>query len=68
MIPTCPSGLAVATRATFVAGDPDADPVGSRTLRASLDPVLATAKPDRIPVVRYGILRPASESTVCSMR
>ncbi len=41
--------------------NPDVDPVGSRTLRASLGQVLATAKPDRMPVVRYDVRRPASE-------
>ena len=41
--------------------NPDVDAVGSRTLRASLAQVLATGKPDRMPVVRYDVRRPAAE-------
>ena len=37
------------------------DPVGSRTLRASLARVIACGEPDRMSVVRYDVRRPASE-------
>lgn len=40
---------------------PAVESVGSRTLRASLAQVVATCKPDRMPVVRYDVRRPASE-------
>ncbi|HEX7336542.1 MAG TPA: PAS domain-containing protein [Gemmatimonadales bacterium] len=40
-------------------GDPQAD--GVRNLRASLQRVLATRKPDRMPVQKYDIRRPESE-------
>ena len=39
----------------------DDDPVGSRTLRDSLARVVATREPDRMPIVRYDVRRPASE-------
>ncbi len=41
--------------------NPEVDAVGSRTLRASLDQVLATGEPHRMPVVRYDVRRPASD-------
>ena len=41
--------------------NPDVDAAGSRTLRASLAQVLATGQPDRMPVVRYDVRRPAAE-------
>lgn len=41
--------------------NPAVDPVGSRALRASLAHVVSTRKPDRMPVVRYDVRRPASE-------
>ncbi len=41
--------------------NPEVDALGSRTLRSSLSQVLATGKPDRMPIVRYDVRRPASE-------
>ena len=41
--------------------NPAVDPVGSRMLRASLERVIATGKPDVMPVVRYDVRRPPSE-------
>ncbi len=41
--------------------NPEVDALGSRTLRASLDRVLATGQPDRMPVVRYDVRRPTRE-------
>ena len=41
--------------------NPDVEAVGSRTLRSSLDRVLATGESDRMPIVRYDVRRPASE-------
>ena len=37
------------------------DPGGSQALRASLERVVASGQPDRMPVVRYDVRRPASE-------
>jgi len=37
------------------------DPAGSRLLRASLARVIATGQPDRMPLVRHDVPRPASE-------
>ncbi len=37
------------------------DSVGSRSLRVSLERVIATRQPDRMPVVRYDVRRPVSQ-------
>lgn len=41
--------------------NPSVDPVGSRTLRASLEHVIATGEPDSMPVIRYDVRRPPVE-------